>query len=63
MVMFQLILGWVNTMKIISALASIPVMVIAALLLKPSLISSGVFITALVLELMLASVMKYGDEY
>lgn len=34
----------------ISAMAFIPVMVVAALLLKPGLISVGVFITAMVIE-------------
>lgn len=47
-------IGMGTTMKIISVLSAVPVMLIAGLLLKPGLITKGVFITAIVVEFFMA---------
>ena len=54
MVTSQSILEWVITMKIISVLAAVPVMLTAGLLLKPGLVTKGVFITAIIVEFFMA---------
>lgn len=41
-------------MKIISILSAVPVMLIAGLLLKPGLVTKGVFITAIIVEFFMA---------
>lgn len=47
----------------ISAMAFIPLMLVAALLLKPELIGIGAFITAIVIEFfVLFLVMDYVDD-
>ena len=47
----------------ISMLAMIPVMTIAGLLLNPGLVTKGVFITAIIVELVMASlVSSYHDN-
>ena len=40
--------------KTISIIAMVPVMIIAGLLLKPGLVTKGVFITAIVVEFFMA---------
>lgn len=62
MVTSQLTLEWVIMMKMISSMAFVPVMLIAGLLLEPGLIGSGVFITALVLELLVIATAFYNDN-
>ena len=54
MVTFRLILEWGTTMKIISVLSAVPVMLIAGLLMKPGLVTKGVFITAIIVEFFMA---------
>lgn len=47
-------LGWGITMMKISMIAMVPVMTIAGLLLKPVLVTKGVFITAIIVEFFMA---------
>ena len=46
-------LEWGTTMMKISMMAMVPVMTIAGLLLKPGLVTKGVFITAIIVEFLM----------
>ena len=47
-------IGMGTTMKIISVLSAVPVMLITGLLMKPGLVTKGVFITAIIVEFFMA---------
>ena len=62
--MFRLMWEWGNMMTMkISAMLAVPLIFITTLLVKPSLIGTGMFVTVLIVEfLVIYMVSDYNDE-